>query len=58
MMALQKKKKIWKRKRTNSNHERYRNRHKQSQANALVLSAILNTYGYLAPISFTVTIPF
>ena len=38
------KKKFWKRKRTNSNHVRYRNRHKQSQAKALVLSAILNTW--------------
>ena len=36
--------KFWKRKRTNSNHVRYRNRHKQSQAKALVLSAILNTW--------------
>ena len=35
---------MWKRKWTNSNHVRYRNRHKQSQAKALVLSAILNTW--------------
>ena len=44
MTALQKWKKIWKRKRTNSNHVRYRNLHKQSQANTLVLSAIFNTW--------------
>ena len=42
--TFQKWKKNWKRKRTNSNHVRYRNRHNQSQAKALVLSAILNTW--------------
>ena len=44
LKTFQKWKKIWKRKRTNSNHVRYRNRHKQSQAKALVLLAILNTW--------------
>ena len=39
--TFQKWRKFWKR---NSNHVRYRNRHKQSQAKALVLSAILNTW--------------
>ena len=37
-------KKFWKRRRTNSNDVRCRNQHKQSQAKALVLSAILNTW--------------
>ena len=44
LKTFQKWKKFCKRKRTNSNHVCYRIRHNQSQAKALVLSAILNTW--------------
>ena len=42
LKKFQPRKKFWNRKRTNSNHVPYRN--KQSQAKALTLSAILNTW--------------